>query len=52
MKIQNNELREQSIKFDVKLDEMKNEIKERNDNFDKHFEKLNMKMNKVDDRQF
>ena len=49
MKIQNNELREQSIKFDEKLDEMKNEIKEQNDNFDKHFEELNMKMNKVDD---
>ena len=50
MKIQNKELKEQSIKLDVKFDELKNEIKKRNFNVDKRINEIELENKKVIDK--
>ena len=47
MKTQNNELREQSIKFDVKFDEVKKEIQRQNVNVDKRINEIEIQCDSI-----
>ena len=48
MKIQNNELREQSIKFDVKFNEVKKEIQRQNVNVDKRINEIHARLDEIE----